>query len=394
MKKQQIKRINKQFYKFWKKATSDCEFSLRNSKKAFCILNRLSLVKNITIDCMVSKLLIPNKEIVFSSEFDEISNLLMIDLSFNEIVLLLGIAGYEINVDGDYYLVDERRGKILNACNAIKCCERSDMILGLNDKLNIFLKNYYYKKHKRYECKSNKISLKYSNNAYKVDPANGERIGVYSLFASKMIIIVGIITFVIVLWWIMSKYANPDNVEKSTISICNSLLAVSFPCFVTLITTYMLIQHEYKVDFHRERMDALPVFSLELMNKELMLKSNKNPEQLNENMSNMFINTACLDIQDPDLDIYKLVNIGNGIGFNVLHDRVDEVFSFGDIPQEKCCYIGIKKYLSLYYTIEYSDIYGNKYTQFFDVEKNEDKCSITSFPPELVLRTRRVRYQQ
>lgn len=392
MEKKKIKLTNKQFYKYWKKVVREWKGYTIQERKLFRALNELSYKNETPIYEMVSRLLMLNKESIFEDDYEEISESLMVDLSCEDIMLLLNVSGYEKREKDYYYIVEDRRWKILNACNATCCCNDSGMILGFCDKFNIFRRNYYIKKQEQYEKKSDKISLKYKSNAFKVDPANGERISVYSSILSKTIIFIVVIIWGWLLFWIVRKYNNTIDVDDITINFCNTLLAATFPCFATLITTYMLIQHEYKVDYHRERMSSLPVFTLEHVEKDSLVKCNKK-NKLKKKIKNIYFDTAGMDMHNPDFDVYKLSNIGYGIGFNVRHYR-DEEFCFGDITQNSCCFIGMKKYTSLYYTIEYNDIYGNKYIQSFEVERNDSSYTIATYPPELVLRTKRLRYQQ
>lgn len=387
-----IKLKNKQFYKYWKKVVREWNGFTAQERKSYRDLSNLSIKNNIPIYEMVSRLLIPNKESIFKDDFNELSELVMLDLSYENMVSLLYFSGYEKKEDY-YYLVEDRRWKIINACNATKCCEDSGSILGFGDRINFLRRNYYLKKQEKYEAKSDEISLKYKANAFKVDPANGERISSHSSLFSKIMIGLVVLLGGITLIWIIRMYSNLNGTDENTLNFCNTLLAASLPCFATLITTYLLIQHEYKVDYHRERMSSLPIFKFEHVDKEFLLKRNKK-DGLRKKAKNVFVDTAYIDITDSNFDVYKLSNIGYGIGFNVRHNRGDEVFSFGDIVQGGYCYIGMKKYSSLGYAIEFTDIYGNKYIQSFEVDRNGTNYSIMNYPPELVLRTKRLRYQQ
>jgi len=392
MEKKKLKLRNKQFYKYWKKVVREWNGFTVQERKSYRDLKNLSIKNNTPIDEMVSRLLIQNKESIFKDDFIELSEWAMLDLSYENIVSLLYFSGYEKKEDY-YYLVEDRRWKIINACNATKCCEESDSILGFGDRINIIRRNYYLKKQEKYQAKSDVISLKYKANAFKVDPANGERISSYSSMFSKIMIGMVILLGGMILIWIIRKYSNLNGTDEKTLDFCNTLLAASLPCFATLITTYLLIQHEYKVDYHRERMSSLPIFKFEHVDKDSLLKKNKK-DCLRKKIKSVFFDTAYMDIKNSDYDVYKLSNIGYGIGFNVRHNRGDEIFSFGDIAQGEYCFIGMKKYSSLGYTIEYTDIYGNKYTQSFEVDRNGTDYSIITYPPELVLRTKRLRYQQ
>ena len=391
----ELKLINKQFYKYWKKVVREWKGYSIHERKLFHALNDLSNKIKAPINEIVIKVLLLDRESIFRDDYDEIVEAIKLNLSYEDIVLILDVSGYEKRDTDYFYLVDDRRMKLLNVCYATSCWSNEGMMLSFFDKLNILRGNYYQKKQEKYEVKSNQISLKYKLNAFKVDPANGERLNAYSSLLSKIILFIVVLSACLLLAWVIVKYNNPIS-SDSALNFCNTLLAATLPCLATIITTYMLIQHEYKVDYHKERMGSLPIFSLEHADKESLFKENgKKKDRLKKRIEKIFFDTVGLDIRDDEYDVYKLSNIGYGIGFNVRHDRGDEIFYFGDIVQENCCYIGIKKYpFKLNYVIEYTDIYGNKYIQVFDIERNDSVYNITTFSPELVLRTKRLRYQQ
>ena len=170
---------------------------------------------------------------------------------------------------------------------------------------------------------------------------------------------------------------------------------IDIPGVITIITTYLLIKHEYKVDYHKERMSALPVFSFMHVHDKKQYIGEYGQWNNRIYPCEIFENTAENDnISDEEVDLYILRNRGSGMAFNVSHDRGDQNFMFGDIAQHEEKIIAMKKYPALYYVISYMDIYGNKYTQRFEMENCNGGYNITTFPPELVLRTKLVRYQQ
>lgn len=106
------------------------------------------------------------------------------------------------------------------------------------------------------------------------------------------------------------------------------------------MTTYFLIKHEYKVDYHKERMSVLPVFSfIHICDKNKYIDE-KGKWNADSYPLEMLENTAQND------------------------------------------------------TISYMDLYGNKYTQRFKMDKSADRYNITTFPLELTFRTKLMRYQQ
>lgn len=391
MNKGELKRINKQFYKYWMKESKEWRKNYIYSRFVFRKLFFWSEQIGKPLYEVVEEILTTDKDYIFYDDYEEINIIVGGNADATIMKKLLEIAGYEYNcASREYYLIPERKGKVLNSCYSVSLCEKCNMILNIRKKINLAFREYYYKKYSKYESRSDRISLKYMPTAYKIEPANGERLDLYSRMMSKIIILVAIVAFSAMI--ILSVMINENNnISNKLTTAWNTFAIASLPCFVTIMTTIFLIQHEYRVDYHRERISVLPIFSLELIDSNDLLKKGK----LKKKALNIFYNTAETDdLANKNVSIYKLSNVGYGGGFNVSHDRGDQLFTFGDIMQDRCCYIAIRNMDYMYYTVNYSDIYGNKYSQFFEVVNTDGVCNVKSVPPALVMRTKRVRYQQ
>lgn len=392
MKKNYFKQTNNQFYKYWKKEAKEWRKSFIVTRIGFYRLKKWTDREEKPVYKVIEKLLNKNIEVVSFSDIRKIEDLLGCRIKTSKLRFLLEFAGYHYRKrQNEFYLVEGRREQVLNACNATKVWWDSAAEHNVKEKIANFKYSHWNKKVRKYEEKRDNIAVKYRINAYKLEPANGERLDLLSKLFSRLLAIMIIIAVAIVCWRVVTIYSNPSEFKEEALDFWSTLFAACIPGIVTVFTTYLLINHEYKVDYHNERTAVLPVFSVTLEAKTYLLDDRK----IKRKFRNNFINTAEIDdLHSDDVDIFKLTNIGYGIGFNVRHDRKDQVFSFGDIERGKDCYIAIRKRRQLCYMIEYSDLYGNKYTQRFEVENSNEMCSVTSYPPVLVLRTKRVRYQQ
>ena len=389
-----IKQLNRQFYKYWKKESLEWRPALLFVWKQFSILKKLSKLSNKCIYELILEIL-ESKSMEINDKL-YVMNILGIRISDKEYRALLMIAGYYYHRPSNSYQINEERIKrVMNICDAAVSFEKEVEIFGISAKINEMKRNHYQKKRDEFERKFQKLELNKKINTMRIEPANGEREQIVNHILGKILFLVIISAVIILILYINALFNGKEKVDEIEISFWNSLLGACIPGVITIMTTYFLIKHEYKVDYHKERMSALPVFSfIHVHDKNKYIN-----EQGKWNDSNysreMLENTAQNDkISDEEVDLYILRNKGSGMAFNVSHDRKDEVFSFGDISQNEEKIIAMKKYTTLYYIISYMDIYGNKYTQRFELNNDTGRYNITTFPPELVLRTKLMRYQQ
>lgn len=97
--------------------------------------------------------------------------------------------------------------------------------------------------------------------------------------------------------------------DEPRLTFGNSLLGACIPGVITIMTTYFLIKHEYKVDYHKERMLVLPVFSfIHICDKNKYIDE-KGKWNADSYPLEMLENTAQNDmISDEDVDLYILRN--------------------------------------------------------------------------------------
>ena len=161
---------------------------------------------------------------------------------------------------------------------------------------------------------------------------------------------------------------------------------------VTAFTTFLMIQREYKVDFHHERVEVLPVFTV--------LKVRNSKQYFDEhgkylgNDERLYVKCSFGAIEENPL-VIRMKNSGKGIALEVTIDNADEDFLGDfDVREEKLVYFPYNFEEKFFMNIKFRDIYDNIYTQRFELYNMGEETLVRNYSPMLVMRTSRVRYQQ
>ena len=178
------------------------------------------------------------------------------------------------------------------------------------------------------------------------------------------------------------------------ISFYSAVVAASIGAAATIFTTHLIIQRSYKVDFHQERMRALPVISIETVQPHVNYDKPSGIFQQVKNEPDFIEN----DIPD-DGTLFRITNCGSGLAINVEIVRGivrDEDVDLGSIRAGENKYIVVWPQNQYSIKFEFSDVYGNKYFQYCNGSRwNENKkIGFICSPPVLVRRTKRIRYFQ
>lgn len=169
----------------------------------------------------------------------------------------------------------------------------------------------------------------------------------------------------------------------------------------TILTAWLIIRRSYKVDYHRERMENLPILQLAI--RKDILKKIKNSKYPIETIRNLDIWFREFEgIKDESL-VYEMKNIGRGIAINIHMPEVGKTVAYGTVEYTALC-AGEKRFFIEDHTgycdcvVEflYFDIFDNLYSQKFKYRHNyeEDTYSIDMSMPELLEKTKRIRYVQ
>ena len=188
-----------------------------------------------------------------------------------------------------------------------------------------------------------------------------------------------------------------DWMEKILSGILILVMMFFVIAIVAIFTTYLIIRRGYKMDYYQERMAKLPFFDLNIAVTHFSTENHDDvPKKVQKIMwQNICYRTCLMD----DAMLIEIKNVGNGPAFQVTVEGLTQFYEeprFQSIVVEKRKYIIVYNQQQINCKLKFYDIYGNYYYQAFDSESNFDNLyiEINSKPPELILRTSRIRYLQ
>ena len=238
-----------------------------------------------------------------------------------------------------------------------------------------------------------RICYPYAVNMIKDEPVYKEKHDTIPYIIS--IIIVGVGLF---LGISLFKRGLPDNSDgwNALNQLYSTLIITCISSFVTVITTFLVIQRSYKIDYHQERMAVMPI--LRVYNIANHFDCEMVPDTITGYINSLDLVHA---YTSNDAMLLCIENIGKGISF-------DTIIREGVIDDDEFCLssLGIndKRYLIMYsqkeihIKFEFRDIFGNLYYQTcvgYEKDNNSGgKIWFQMNPPELVKRTERYRYVQ
>lgn len=391
--------IAKQFRKFWLNSTNgwECKERCLANKKNFTILEDLASHLGLYGFELVEKLITNlGGDLTFSLLIKNIPELNNVPNKKLEVILFL--SGYKKRPsDGWYYLDGNRKKTILNVCASTKVfSEQEQLNYSVREKVYIKKKRRIVDKINRLYEKQKRINLKHAGNAFYVDPSNGERHGfiirvIYPLIFLAVIICVSFIFLRSSMQ--LSNMAKDGKVSFVDLSAFYGVIIGSVVTgLVTAFTTFLMIQREYKVDYHHERVEVLPVFTI--------LKVRNSKQYFDEhgnylgNDERPYIKCSYGALVENPL-VIRMKNSGKGIALEVTIDNADEDFLGDfDVREEKLVYFPYNFEEKFFMNIKFRDIYDNIYTQRFELYNMGEETLVRNYSPMLVMRTSRVRYQQ
>ena len=165
---------------------------------------------------------------------------------------------------------------------------------------------------------------------------------------------------------------------------------------ISMFTTLMVIQKSFRVDYHMERIAALPVLSIEMFNKAKEVIWGEG-ELTSHGKKVIKKDNYVVYGYDQFSQVLKVRNVGKGGAFKIwtvgnfkLHDEI----CLQSLMQEEYALVITDVDRMKKITLEYYDLYENFYRQEFEILANENNTQFIASPPLLVRRTDRVRYQQ
>ena len=228
------------------------------------------------------------------------------------------------------------------------------------------------------------------------------------IIATLIAIVLLTILLIIGIPWI--KYYNEIvklQISKSDglqfISTCwGAIIGALLAAALTIISTWMIINRSYRVDFHRDRIDHLPIMCLhEIRGADFCEDEIRLP-----NGTLVWSEQEYQKYQDYDemllTKIIEISNIGTGIALNI-----STTYEYYEGPPVHFAGITPGNVVYLVYSactevpsdtisVYFEDIFENKYLQEFKYVMNDDyhMYFIGGSIPNLIKRTKRVRYIQ
>jgi hypothetical protein len=217
----------------------------------------------------------------------------------------------------------------------------------------------------------------------------------------KSIVFCIIIAFVIILCILIINFSA--KAEQGNSSELSTLFSAIIAGIISVLTTYAIMHQTYKIDYHQERLAAMPVFKAEIIpTEDLKVAENDDYKAYIDGICNALNIDRVEDQSQGEAGGYilKIENYGKGVAFHVniggIWAPYDDVrmasFNIGQVK-----YILIQRAENIFLKCNYYDLYGNYYIQ--NLEGAKDYCGILykemeADPPELELRTKRIRYCQ
>ncbi len=175
-------------------------------------------------------------------------------------------------------------------------------------------------------------------------------------------------------------------------------IEIMLTAIVTIATTYFIVHQSKKVDYHKERLEQLPVIDLAVYNNKQYLSD------LGENIEYIYEGHEYNSL-------LEITNIGKGIAFNVQSYGLTNDIEYTGYDNWDCTrlrnikvngnkIVGLNCECDVYkrfiIRFRFNDLFENRYQQDFTIkfEDNEKIQYIESGVPELQQRTHRFRYIQ
>lgn len=290
---------------------------------------------------------------------------------------ILRILGYKGNNKLENFIQEETRHRInqfIDQAELFSIYRDYSQSYPLKYKVNKLRVSYLSSLGSFFCNRANKIRSSYSNHILWNSPIKAERKDRF-----KLVVIAFLVSFLMIaiisIMYGLTKYIKlfgkntPDlSWGGDMIAFWGSVIGSIIAGVISVITTYLIISKDHRIDFHRERLSVLPAINMRYVKHDT--KRNVKVYEV----KNVGLNTAfdiVFHISDMEFESIKLGNLAVGEKhIDLLHDNFNDQNDF---------------YFSFY------DVHGNFYNQVctFGVQH-----SIDIKQPELILKTDRYRYTQ
>lgn len=186
--------------------------------------------------------------------------------------------------------------------------------------------------------------------------------------------------------------------NSSAGSFWGAVLGAMIAGIAAVVTTVFVIQRSYKIDYHRERLEVLPVLDVTLIFTRNLVRGNTAEEILKGITSNEKVRDILFDAsveQQYPSHVFLIKNVGRGIAYKVhpsgfCRAHYNEAMYSGLLPQNESIILVTRDKSINAAKILYYDLYSNMYQQSYSFTSE----SVITEPPELLRKTERIRYTQ
>ncbi len=380
----EIKNAREQFWKLWKdevKRWKDMHIHMKDRRRFKAFLKRFNVSPMSVIQAVYTEESYNIDEFGYRFGCDE-----------KESCSVLKCLGYFINPAVNYIPYELNRD-FYDAVNII--CDNVNGIIQetsnyeQNSHLKQTLYRFYTNAESFFKTQKDKTVATTDVAAYREEPAVGERQNYFEIviYAIVIILLIAIILIVLLITEGQSDIGALSN-------FIGALVGAAISGFFVIMTTRWMINRSYKIDYHDERINVIPVFSAQCFNETAFNEY----KVVYEHKSLKTLNIE--DIGEYDPPMYMVCNnVGNGIAFCVnIYPRQDDQNSFDahTIPVNDCAAVKLEKRTLNDLYIKYRDLYGNLYHQHVQITvyNDKDEIEVIEQPPELIMRTKRARYSQ
>ncbi len=229
------------------------------------------------------------------------------------------------------------------------------------------------------------------------------------IWAVVVIVVVGLIVVISQFGKYVYSVYNTGEItfgewNSSSGSFWGAVLGAFVAGIATVATTVLVIRRSYQMDYHRERLEVMPVFDMTVLSRNISNCSNMEELKriLNSNNEPVAIEGS-IDADENKLVVCSLKNVGRGIAYKTKIVGVWEDYEGHDysglVAIDKEFWMAISEVYfrdgKISFLINYSDMYENEYSQEFELSfTSESGNSIIASPPDLIRKTSRVRYTQ
>ncbi len=203
----------------------------------------------------------------------------------------------------------------------------------------------------------------------------------------------------------LSRSPTLDEGERLSFlgSFWGALLASIITLVGSIFTTWLIIQRSYKVDYHRERLENMPVLQMTLnIASTRIINEAKNEDEMDEIADQYpYRDTYKYDPLNFTILIVEIENIGKGIAFKASTPNSCEVYDDITFPaicpnQKVELLISVGDVAEETFVFHFFDMFENYYEQHIGLVFADDELKTYPVvnPPRLVTKTKKIRYVQ